>query len=180
MLAAFLMELLDNEYYNRALSSSEISYIFTRGAWVNAPWFILHPSRSNPSAKRFNAGSLVTFTANAAGDAPIGYQWRFNGADLVGQKSNSLSLTNVQSANAGNYSVAAINAAGSVSSSNALLTILPAPPCVTVTNGLVGWWKAKLICLMAGIPMTDLYWSRSNPLSFLGIFVTGISYVPAK
>jgi len=62
------------------------------------------PHGSNPSAKTVYAGSLVTFTANAAGDAPIGYQWRFNGADLVGQKSNSLSLTNVQSQMRGNYS----------------------------------------------------------------------------
>jgi hypothetical protein len=133
----------DVSYYSRALADGEISYIFHAGslgkcAIVHAPSLTLQPV-----SKTIYAGSLVTFTANAIGDAPIGYQWRFNGADIAGQTTNSLSLTNVQAAKAGNYTVVAINASGSVSSSNALLTIVPAPPCVTVTNGLVGWWRGE-------------------------------------
>jgi len=130
-------------YYSRALSDSEISYIFHARSLGKCA--IVHPPSLTlqPVSKTVYAGSLVTFTANVVGDAPIGYQWRFNGADIVGQTTNSLSLTNVQSAKAGNYTVAAINAAGSVSSSNAVLTIPPAPSCVTVTNGLVSWWRAE-------------------------------------
>jgi hypothetical protein len=130
-------------YYSRALADSEISYIFQAGSLGKCD--IVHPPSLTlqPVSKTVYAGSIVTFTANAAGDAPIGYQWQFNGTNLAGQTSNSLSLTNVQFAKAGNYSVLAANAVGSVLSSNALLTILPAPTCVTITNGLVSWWRAE-------------------------------------
>src|SRR4029077_4754232 len=130
-------------YYSRALLDSEISYIVHASSLGKCA--IVHPPllTLQPVNKTVYAGSLVTFTANATGDAPIGFQWRFNGADIVGQTTSSLSLTNVQASKSGNYSVLAANAAGSAFSTNALLTILPAPSCVTVTNGLVSWWRAE-------------------------------------
>lgn len=64
--------------------------------------------------------------------ASIGYQWRFEGASLPGQTNFSLTLTNVQASNAGNYSVVVSNAAGFAVSSNALLTVLN--PIVILTH----------------------------------------------
>src|SRR5262249_55334369 len=130
-------------YYRRALSDSEINFIFQAGslgkcAIAHPPTFLVQPV-----SKTVYAGSTVTFTAGATGDVPIGYQWQFNGANLSGQTTISLTLTNVGFAKAGNYSLQAINAAGSTSSSNALLSVLPAPPCITVTNGLISWWRAE-------------------------------------
>jgi Concanavalin A-like lectin/glucanases superfamily/Bacterial Ig domain/Immunoglobulin domain len=130
-------------YYRRTLSDSEINFIFHAGslgkcAIAHPPTFLVQPVN-----KTVYAGSTVSFTASATGDVPIGYQWRFNGADLNGQTSSALTISNVQSAKAGNYSVAAINAAGTAVSSNALLTVVPAPPCITLTNGMVSWWQAE-------------------------------------
>ena len=45
----------------------------------------------------------------------MGYQWRFNGADLSGATLSNYSIGNAQPANEGNYSVVVTNQAGSVS-----------------------------------------------------------------
>jgi hypothetical protein len=53
-------------------------------------------------------------------------------------------LSNVQPANAGNYSVRVSNAFGVVTSSNAVLTVLPpSTNCVSSPSGLVSWWSGN-------------------------------------
>ena len=54
-----------------------------------------------------------------------------------------LTLTNVQPAQAGSYSLRVTNAFGSVLSSNALLTVILPPSCATAPSGLVGWWRSE-------------------------------------
>jgi hypothetical protein len=76
-------------------------------------------------------GATVSFTSFAAGAAPVGFQWRFNGAAVTGATNSTLTLTNVGSASQGNYSVLLTNAAGSTLSSNAVLQVqIPAPLAV--------------------------------------------------
>ena len=70
------------------------------------------------------SGSNAVFSVAATGDNP-GYQWYFNNTNaIVGAMSPTLILTNVQTTQAGNYSVSVSNASGSVTSSNAILTVL--------------------------------------------------------
>ena len=73
----------------------------------------------------------------------MSYQWRLNGTNIAGATSTSLTLSNVQPAQAGNYSLRVTNAFGSTDSSNAVLTVNPAPPCTTAPAGLVSWWRAE-------------------------------------
>jgi GH25 family lysozyme M1 (1,4-beta-N-acetylmuramidase) len=73
-------------------------------------------------------GSNVTFSVTASGLPAPSLQWLFNGTNLFGMTDTNLVLTNIQAANAGNYSVVATNVAGSVISSNALLSIIPTQP----------------------------------------------------
>ncbi|HEY2951645.1 MAG TPA: immunoglobulin domain-containing protein, partial [Verrucomicrobiae bacterium] len=73
------------------------------------------------------SGNSVTLTATATGDAPLSYQWRFNGQNLPGETNSILSLSNIQRANSGIYQVAAYNAAGSVLSTGAVLQVLARP-----------------------------------------------------
>src|ERR1019366_6702124 len=68
-------------------------------------------------------GSNVIFSVVPSGTAPFGYQWTFNGTNLIGATSSILSLTSVQTADAGSYSVTVTNVAGSITSSNATLTV---------------------------------------------------------
>src|SRR5256885_7781893 len=60
-------------------------------------------------------GQNVTFAVGATGTSPT-YQWRFNGADISGATLASYSLANVQTSNAGNYSVVVTNILNSVTS----------------------------------------------------------------
>ena len=57
----------------------------------------------------------------------MAYQWQFNGQDLPGATVASLVITNLQSLNAGNYAAVITNAAGSVTSAVAVLTVWVAP-----------------------------------------------------
>ncbi len=89
-----------------------------------------------PTNQTVLAGSNVSFTVTASGTTPFGFQWRFNGTNLAnggqfsGVTTATLSLANAQLGNAGGYSVVVTNAAGSVTSSVATLTV-SAPPVIT-------------------------------------------------
>jgi pimeloyl-ACP methyl ester carboxylesterase len=78
---------------------------------------------TQPQCQTAQAGNNVTFTVAASTYPPPSYQWQFNGQNLAGQTTASLSLTNVQFANAGGYSVIVTNTCGSVTSAVAQLTV---------------------------------------------------------
>ncbi len=69
-------------------------------------------------------GINVTFTAAVTGTEPLKYQWRKNGANIVGATNTSYSIFSITNLSAGNYSVVVANVAGTVTSSNAVLTLL--------------------------------------------------------
>src|ERR1043166_4726806 len=85
---------------------------------------------TQPQSRTVLAGSNVLFSVTATGTPSPGYQWRFNGTNISGATAPSYTRTNAQAADAGNYSVLVSNAAGTVTSSNALLTV-NSPPTIT-------------------------------------------------
>src|SRR5882762_1632486 len=78
---------------------------------------------TQPQSQTAVAGSSVTFTVAATGTTPLGFQWKFNGANLSGATNPTLRLDNVQPAQAGTYSVRVSNPYGSAQSSSAQLTV---------------------------------------------------------
>ncbi|MEI6569367.1 MAG: immunoglobulin domain-containing protein, partial [Verrucomicrobiota bacterium] len=86
-------------------------------------------------------GGTATFGVQATGTAPLSYQWRFNGTELVnggrisGATDSILTFTNIQTTDAGNYTVVVTNAYGSVTSSIAVLTLVSAPNFTLTTSG---------------------------------------------
>jgi hypothetical protein len=68
-------------------------------------------------------GSTVSFSAHAAGTAPLGYQWFFSGGSLTDATNTTLALTNASSDKAGNYWIIATNSYGSATSYVASLTL---------------------------------------------------------
>jgi hypothetical protein len=98
---------------------------------------------TQPRSQTVGGGTNVTFTVVAAGTAPLSYQWRFNGTNISAATVTALTLTNAQVAQAGSYSVRVTNLYGSVTSSNAILTVNPGGSCVPPPAGLVSWWRAE-------------------------------------
>jgi hypothetical protein len=86
---------------------------------------------NQPASLAVIVGSNASFTVGVSGDAPLSYQWYFNGTNAIGLNTNVLTLVNVQETNAGNYSVLVANVSGSVTSSPALLTVY-VPPTITL------------------------------------------------
>ncbi len=80
-----------------------------------------------PDNLRVNLGSNATFAVTVSGAAPLGYQWRFNGADVLGSTNSSCSIISADDMNAGNYLCVVTNANGSITSAVAVLTINHAP-----------------------------------------------------
>ena len=72
-------------------------------------------------------GVNTVFSIGASGNAPLTYQWRFNGTNLPGATGQSLPLLNVQRRHGGVYSVQVSNAFDVAVSSNATLTVLVPP-----------------------------------------------------
>ena len=84
-----------------------------------------------PQDQGVATGNSVTFSVTATGTAPLSYQWFFNSNSISGATTNPFVLANVQLTNAGIYSVIITNLAGSVISSNAVLTVTNAQPSIS-------------------------------------------------
>jgi pectate lyase len=69
-------------------------------------------------------GATATFSVIASGSDPLSYQWYYNNSTLLTNATDAiLTIANVQPGNAGSYSVIINNQAGSITSSNAFLTV---------------------------------------------------------
>lgn len=91
---------------------------------------------NQPQPQMVNVGQSAIFTVTANGNAPLGYQWRFNGSPISGASLSSYTKSNAQLVDGGNYSVIVSNSAGTITSSNALLTVITPGPS---TNILAQW-----------------------------------------
>jgi hypothetical protein len=76
-----------------------------------------------PQSATAAPGGSASFSVTVTGSQPLTYQWRKDGAALVGATASTLTLHNLQLANAGAYSVSVTNAAGSVTSIPAQLVV---------------------------------------------------------
>jgi uncharacterized repeat protein (TIGR03803 family) len=86
---------------------------------------------TQPLSQTVGVGSTITFTATVFGAPPFVFQWSFNqtpvGSPTSGTNFSSFTLTNVGTKQSGNYAVQVVNAFGTLTSSNAVLTVIPQP-----------------------------------------------------
>jgi hypothetical protein len=130
--------------YNRALSALEIETIYQLGhagkcsGLTGAPAIYLQPTNQTASL-----GSTPSFVVSADGQAPLNYQWAFDGTNIAGATSTDLVLGNVQNSHAGSYTVVISNAYGSVTSSPPAVLSVVTPTCAAPPSGILSWWRAE-------------------------------------
>ncbi len=91
------------------------------------------------------SGSSLTWTVTADAALPVIYSWQRDGTSIPTATSASLSLTNLQTAQSGNYAVVVSNSFGAVTSSIVALAVVPAPAYpfgqAVLADGALGYWQ---------------------------------------
>ncbi len=133
----------------------------------------IKPTITNqPATQSFYVGQSATFTAAASGTAPLSYQWRFNTSNSPANLTNSsLTLTNLQTTNAGNYTLVVTNSYGADTSAVAVLTVVLPPKFNNVSgtnggnfivNGSGGLPGSNYIVLAStNVALPSAQWTRS-------------------
>ena len=122
---------------------------------------------AQPASQTVTAGAAVTFTAAASGSPAPTFQWMKDGAMLAGATSASFTIASAAATDAGTYTVVATNAAGSATSTGAVLTVNPAsgpaapvitaqPQAMTATAGQ----SVSFVVAATGTPAPTFAWQR--------------------
>ena len=130
-----------------------------------SPYFI-----TSPADRAIAVGGGTTFSATAAGDAPLAYQWQFNGVNVAGATTTSLSITNARTSQNGQYKLVVSNAYGTTNATASLSVLLAPvitlqPSSVTVREG----GTATLQTAATGSPVLKYQWYHWIPTSGPGL-----------
>lgn len=123
---------------------------------------------SQPQSQQVVQGQSASFSVTVTGSGPFAYRWRFNGSALSGATSATLNLTNVQPSKAGNYTVVVTNAAGSVTSAVATLTVYVPPGISTqpANQAVNQGQNASFSVVASGSPPFSYQWNfNGSPLA---------------
>lgn len=158
------------------VTRSGASIVLSNYHLLAPPEITVHPaSRSVP-----RDGS-VTFTVSANGTAPITYQWRKDGAALPGETASSLTLSNLEYTDTGDYDVVLKNPDGTATSRIARLTVvLPPPVVVSPPTSLVAASGSNVTLTVNATGEGLTYQWRDNGVDIAGatgssLALTGVS-----
>ena len=125
-----------------------------------------------PTNQMVLVGGTTSFSATASGTQPLIYQWNFNGTNISGANNPTLTLTNIQMNQAGNYAVLVTNLYGAATSSIVSLAVtVPALPPASLSQTpsqvvLVGNPATFTVNVMGSDPLS-YFWKRD------GMVITG-------
>ncbi len=117
---------------------------------------------AGPANQSVPRHGLVTFTVAADGDAPLRFQWRHNGTNLPGATNAALTLSDVDFAQAGTYGVVVYNAAGTIESSAAVLSVFQAATIVVPPQ--------SLNVLPGSNALFSVYATSTRPIAYQWLF----------
>ena len=105
---------------------------------------------AHPAGVTVGDGVTVVLTVAATGTSPLGYQWRYNGTNIVnggsvsGATLGALTILNAQPSQSGTYSVVVSNLVGTVVSSNAVLVVRAALAISEALDADYLFWNASM------------------------------------
>ena len=133
---------------------------------------------SSPSSTSVYVGSTLSISSSFSSSTAVSYEWRRNGVVISGATQSGYAKANVQSGDAGSYTVTATNFAGSTTSNAVTVTIVPlAAPVITsqpqdqIVNSASSWGIS--VSVNSGGSQESYQWSKDG----VAIFgATGSSY----
>ena len=112
---------------NSAGNVTSSTALLTVNASVVGPSITLQPI-----SQAVSVGQAATFSVAASGTAPLSYQWQKNGASIGGATSSGYTTSPAVSGDSGaTFRAIVTNAAGSITSNSATLTVTPPPAAGT-------------------------------------------------
>jgi hypothetical protein len=169
------------ESYN-ALSINNAAYTIANFRQTVVPITNQPPTiTTQPASLSVPVGGTATFWVVATGDPTLAYQWRTNGTPISGATLSNYTIVNVQSNHAATYSVVVTNNFGSITSSNAVLTVnttvnlgeaLDAPG-LTWSSGGSGLWFGQTTNTHDGIDAAQSGTITDDQESWLETTLTG-------
>jgi polygalacturonase/pectin methylesterase-like acyl-CoA thioesterase len=151
-------------------------YFLTNSSYALNGWVptVMPTITAQPTNQTLTNGQTALFTVAATGLPTPAYQWLKNSTNYPGATNATLTLTNVQSGDAGTYSAVVSNSAGSVTSSNAVLTMIGfSSPVITTqpTNQMVTLGGTAVFSVAAsGYPSPAYQWLIN------GVSLTGATH----
>ncbi len=133
-------------------NASECTQVFTFVDIASLPPVIV----KQPKSRTNNVGTTTTFTVQVVSCQTPTYQWYFMSNPITGANDASLIISDLNLANAGNYSVDVGNAAGTVSSQTAEL-VVNRPP-IALPDAVTAELDTPLV-----IPVGTLLVNDSDP-----------------
>ena len=132
---------------------------------------------AGPQPQTLFVGDSTTLSVSAIGTLPFTYSWWLYGTNAVGAGSSSLPLNSVSPAQAGIYTVVISNAAGSVTSSPAMLRVKSVElywGSQLLTNGTYTFSAAPTLTLCSAfINGSSFYTLNGSAPDFLSTFYSG-------
>ncbi len=89
---------------------------------------------SPPQSQTNFVGASANFSVAATACTPLAFQWRFNNTAVTGQTNSLLTLSNLTTGSAGNYSVVVTSSGGAATSAVAVLTVNLFTPSLALTS----------------------------------------------
>ncbi|WP_221032059.1 immunoglobulin domain-containing protein [Actomonas aquatica] len=134
---------------------------------------------TQPQGGSVNEGAGYTLSVVATGATPLTYQWRKDGADIAGATNASLEFTGITPSDAGTYTVVVTNSVSSVTSADAVITVVEAPDItsnpgsLTVTAGETA--EATFTVTYTGTDPVEFRWMKDG-VDIPGGIATDVSY----
>ncbi|HEU4779687.1 MAG TPA: hypothetical protein VFS58_07360 [Steroidobacteraceae bacterium] len=119
----------DNGTQFRMVATNALGTATSGIATVSVSDLDIAPSiTTQPASLSVASGSDAVFAVDALGTEALSYQWFANGTAIAGANNPVLRIPGVTVANAGSYTAAVSNSAGSVTSNSAILSVTAGTP----------------------------------------------------